>query len=192
MANTTSYSLMRGSLAALFVAAILVIGCGDGSRADAPLFSNVQEMGRIPTVEMLPLIDHERLNGEQLTNADFEGKVSVVNFWATWCGPCIIEIPEFVALQEEWKDRPFQFIGVSMDEEGFDIVRPFVEDFMMQYPQIMDPRGELSEEFGGVYALPVTFVVDGVGSVLAGHAGLFPLHDYKPDLDRLISRLENS
>lgn len=188
--NTSKKSTRRGLLSGLFAIALLLAGCS--SEPDAPLFANVPEMGRMPTVDMLPPIDHERLNGERLTVANFEGKVSVVNFWATWCGPCIVEIPEFVALQEEWKDRPFQFIGVSMDEEGFDIVRPFVQDFMMQYPQIMDPRGELGEAFGGVYALPVTFVVDADGSVLAGHAGLFPLHDYKPDLDRLVARLENS
>ena len=192
MVFLTTSRFPRSPLATLLFAVLLLVGCGKSSDTDRVLFSNVPEMGRIPTIDMLPSIDHERLNGERLTKSDFEGKVSVVNFWATWCGPCIVEIPEFVALQEEWKDRPFQFIGVSMDEEGFDIIRPFVEDFMMQYPQIMDPRGELGEEFGGVYALPVTFVVDGDGSVLAGHAGLFPLHDYKPDLDRLLTLLEDA
>ncbi len=174
----------------LIVAAVALAGCT--TQEEKPLFADVPEIGRMPTAEMLPTIDHERLTGERLTNADFEGKVSVVNFWATWCGPCIVEIPEFVALQEEWKDRPFQFIGVSQDEEGFDVVRPFVDDFMMQYPQILDPRGELGEAFGGAYVLPATFVVDGDGTILAGYGGLFPLHDFKPDLDRLVTKWENS
>ena len=178
--------------ALLLAVAMPLMWAGCNAPDEAPLFSNVPEMGRVPTPEMIPMIDQERLNGERLTNADFEGKVSVVNFWATWCGPCIVEIPEFVALQEKWKDRPFQFIGVSLDEEGFEVIRPFVEDFMMQYPQIWDPRAELGEAFGGVYALPVTFVVDGDGRIRAGHAGLFPLEEYLPDLERLVARLERS
>ena len=176
----------------LAVLVTLLVGCGSESDADKPLFVNVPTTGRIQTPEMVPTIDHERLNGQRLTNADLEGKVTVVNFWATWCGPCVVEIPEFVALQEEWKDRPFQFVGVSLDEEGFDQIRPFVEDFHMQYPQIMDPRAELGEAFGGVYALPVTFVVDGDGSIVAGHAGMFPLKEYLPDLERMVSRLESA
>lgn len=172
------------------VLAGVLAGCEPAE--EAPIFSDVPELGRVVTPETLPDIDHERLNGERLTNADFEGKVTVVNFWATWCGPCIIEIPEFVALQEEWKDRPFQFVGVSLDEEGFDIIRPFVDDFMMQYPQIWDPKAELGEAFGGVYALPVTFVVDADGTILAGHAGLFPLEEYRPDLERLVARIETA
>lgn len=180
--------LLTGPLVVL----LLLLSAGCASESEQPLFANVPEMGRVPTPESIPTIDHERLNGDRLTNADFEGKVSVVNFWATWCGPCIVEIPEFVALQEEWKGRPFQFVGVSLDEEGFDVIRPFVDDFMMQYPQIWDPKAELGEAFGGVYALPVTFVVDADGSILAGHAGLFPLKEYLPDLERLVSRIENS
>ena len=175
----------------LFPFLLLLVLAGCTSEEEKTLFADVPSMGRVPVPETMPEIDHERLNGSRLINADFEGKISVVNFWATWCGPCIVEIPEFVALQEEWKDRPFQFIGVSMDEEGFAIVRPFGEDFHMQYPQIWDPRGELGEAFGGVYALPVTFVVDGSGNLLAGHAGLFPLEEYLPDLDRLVTQLES-
>jgi len=177
-------------LFAVLFAAFLLAGCA--SETDGELFSDVPDMGRVPTPEMMPVVDHERLDGGRLTNADFEGKVTVVNFWATWCGPCVVEIPEFVALQEEWKDRPFQFVGVSLDEEGWDAVRPFAEDFMMQYPQILDPQAELGEAFGGVYALPVTFVVGPEGRILAGHAGLFPLKEYLPDIERLVEQIENS
>lgn len=175
---------------ALLVAVVIVTGCNEPAQTE--LFADVPELGRVPTPESIPVIDHERLDGGRLTNTDFEGKVSIVNFWATWCGPCIVEIPEFVALQEEWKDRPFQFVGVSLDEEGFDAVRPFAEDFMMQYPQILDPKAALGEGFGGVYALPVTFVVGPEGQILAGHAGLFPLKDYLPDIERLVEDIENS
>ena len=174
----------------LFLLTFVLLLAGCATEDEAPLFADAPTMGRMEHPEMLPTIDQERLDGSCLTNADFEGKISLVNFWATWCGPCVVEIPEFVALQEEWKDRPFQIIGVSLDEEGFDIIRPFVEDFHMQYPQIVDPRGELGEAFGGAYALPVTFIVDGEGKILIGHAGLFPLKEYRPDLDRLVKRIE--
>lgn len=173
----------------ILVLFLTLAGCA--TEVDKPLFADVPMMGRMEHPEVIPVIDQERLDGTRLTNADFEGKISLVNFWATWCGPCVVEIPEFVALQEEWKDRPFQIVGVSLDEEGFDIIRPFVEDFHMQYPQIVDPRGELGEAFGGAYALPVTFVVNGEGRILLGFAGLYPLKESRADLDRLISQLEN-
>jgi len=140
----------------------------------------------------LPEFELETMDGGVLRHTDLTDQITVVNFWATWCGPCVIEIPEFVAIKEEWKDRPFEIIGVSLDEEGFDIVRPFAEEFFMNYPQVLDPRGELGEQFGGAYVLPVTFIVDGSGTIIAGHSGLFPLKDYRYGLDKLVTELEAS
>jgi thiol-disulfide isomerase/thioredoxin len=140
--------------------------------------------------EPVPVFSKVTLSGETLTEADLKGKVTLVNFWATWCGPCIIETPDFVALQEEWKDRPFQIIGVSMDETGFEAVQPFVNDFMVNYPQILD-EGPLADGFGGVWALPTTFLVDGDGQVQSSFLGLFPMEKRRDYLDKLVKELES-
>lgn len=178
----------RFSALLILLPALLLSSCGD--KPDAEPFALVPMTGRATTPEMVPEFERELMNGGTFTQADFNGKITLVNFWATWCGPCVVEIPEFVALKEEWKDRPFEILGVSMDEEGFDQVRPFAADFYMNYPQILDIKGELGEGFGGVYALPGTFVVGSDGKILSGYLGLFPLKEYMPDLEKLVAELE--
>ena len=129
------------------------------------------------------------LEGDTLRTVDFEGKVTLVNFWATWCGPCVIETPELVGIQEEWKDRPFQVVGVSMDETGFEVVAPFAEDFMINYPQIID-HGPLAEAFGGVYAMPTTFLVEPDGTIHSSYVGIFPLEERRDFMDSMLKSIE--
>jgi len=146
--------------------------------------------GEIRLDTPVPDFSVETLAGDTLSSSDLKGQITIINFWATWCGPCVVEIPELVALQEDWSDRPFQMIGVSMDEGGFDTIRPFVDDFHINYPQIMDP-GPLGESFGGVYALPSTFVVNQDGIITSRYLGLFPLHDIQHELDAMVKAIED-
>lgn len=129
------------------------------------------------------------LSGDTFSPDDLTGKVTLINFWATWCGPCVIEIPELVVLYDDWKDRNFEIIGVSMDDEGFDLVRPFSEEFAINYPVVIDD-GTLADELGGVYALPTTFIVDENGRVVERFIGLFPVEEMRGELDAMISRTE--
>ena len=168
----------------LIVCAVLTFGCS------TPETESELLTGETRFNEPAPAFSKVALSGETLTETDLKGKVTLVNFWATWCGPCIIETPDFVGLQEEWKDRPFQIIGVSMDETGFDVVQPFVDDFMVNYPQILD-EGPLGDGFGGVWALPTTFLVDGDGQVLSSFLGMFPLEERRDYLDKLVKELES-
>lgn len=130
------------------------------------------------------------MTGDSLRTVDLKGQITLVNFWATWCGPCVVEMPELIGLHAEWSERPFQVVGVSMDEEGFDIVRPFAKDFGVNYPVVLD-KGPLADAFGGVYGLPTTFVVDADGTVLHRYIGLFPFDEVRADLDRMVSALES-
>jgi peroxiredoxin len=128
-----------------------------------------------------------RIDGTTFDSRSFDGKVTVVNFWATWCAPCVVEIPEFVALYDEWSDRPFEIVGIASDWEGFEVVRPFAEDFLMNYPVVSDSAGTVGEKFGGVYALPTTFVIDARGQVVRRYMGLFPFDDFRSEVDSLIT-----
>ena len=75
--------------------------------------------------------------GRDVTLSDYRGKVVLLNFWATWCGPCKIEMPWFVAFQRKYKDQGFTVIAVSLDEEGWDVVRPFVEEYGLNFPVVV-------------------------------------------------------
>jgi thiol-disulfide isomerase/thioredoxin len=93
----------------------------------------------------------------------------LVNFWATWCPPCRMEIPELIKLQEEHRDR-LQIIGISEDDEA-DQVHAFVQKMGINYPVVM-ATPELVAAYGGVAALPTTFVVDTDGRVVQRHLGI--------------------
>ena len=111
------------------------------------------------------------LDENEVTIGQLEEPVRIVNFWATWCGPCVAEIPEFQAFHEEYGDQGVKVIGIALDEQGAEIVQPFVEKNNMTYLTLIDTRGKSAAIFGGVYALPTTFVIDGDGMVQKKHVG---------------------
>jgi peroxiredoxin len=132
-----------------------------------------------------PLFELPEVGGETYRLADSRGKVVIVNFWATWCGPCVRETPAFVDLQNEWADRPFEIVGVSLDQEGFEVIRPFVDRYEIPYPMVLDD-GALADEFGGVYAMPSSFIIDKEGQIVHRVVGEFPLEDLRAEMERLI------
>jgi cytochrome c biogenesis protein CcmG/thiol:disulfide interchange protein DsbE len=114
-----------------------------------------------------------RMNGERFRLSDHRGEVVVVNFWATWCPPCRQEIPIFVDLQTEYGDDGLTFVGISLDEEGFDVVRPFAQEMNINYPLMVDD-GTVANRYGGVRALPMSFVVAPDGTIAYVRPGYFP------------------
>ena len=112
------------------------------------------------------------LDENEVTIGQLEEPIRIVNFWATWCGPCVAEIPEFQAFHEEYGDQGVKVIGIALDEQGAEIVQPFVEENNMTYLTLIDTEGKSAAIFGGVYAIPTTFIVDGDGMVQKKHVGL--------------------
>jgi len=110
------------------------------------------------------------LDGQTISTESLRGKVTIVNFWATWCAPCRAEIPDLVALQDKYRDQ-LVIIGVSQDETGSDAVRQFAAEHRMNYPIVMSTP-ELEQIFSGVYALPTSFIVDRDVTIVAKHVGL--------------------
>src|SRR3954463_6542461 len=126
-------------------------------------------------------------DGNSVKLSDLRGKVVVVNFWATWCGPCALEIPWFIEFEQQFKSKGLEIVGVSMDEEGWKAIKPYVASHKMNYRVVLgnDSVGQL---YGGVDSLPTTFVIDREGRIAATHIGLVSKSDYQ---DEIVPLLEN-
>jgi thiol-disulfide isomerase/thioredoxin len=110
------------------------------------------------------------LDGKPVTLADSKGKVVLVNFWATWCGPCRAEVPDLVELQNKYKDR-LQILGLVVDDDDRDAIKKFAEQFGINYP-VAIATDELRLQYGGIPALPTSFVLDSEGRIVQKHEGL--------------------
>jgi peroxiredoxin len=117
--------------------------------------------------------------------ADYRGKVVLVNFWATWCGPCEMEIPWFVEFEQKYKDQGFAVLGVSMDDDGWKSVRPYVASHKINYRVVIGSE-VVSQQFGEIEALPTSFVVDRQGRIAAHHEGLVDKRDYQNEIVKLL------
>ena len=110
------------------------------------------------------------LEGRDISPASLRGKVVIVNFWATWCGPCRAEIPDLVALQEKYKDT-LQVIGISEDEAGVEVVKRFAAEHRVNYPvAMMTP--DIEKLYPGISALPTSFILDRESRVVQKHVGM--------------------
>ncbi|SHE80439.1 Peroxiredoxin [Fodinibius roseus] len=128
-----------------------------------------------------------QMNGESFTLSEHEGKVVVLNIWATWCGPCRKEIPDFVEIQEEMRDEDVLFVGVSLDEEGWEVVRPFARKYEVNYPLVVDD-GSVFDGYGPFRGIPMTFVINKKGKLEYVAPGMVNKKTIKPILEKLARR----
>lgn len=120
------------------------------------------------------------IDGRDVRLADYQGKVLLLDFWATWCGPCKVEIPGFVDLYRRYKSQGFEVVGVVVLDE-FARARPFAQQFKMNYP-ILDgvDREDIEDAFGPLFGLPTSFVIGRDGRICSKHVGL-PPHESSTD-----------
>ena len=124
-------------------------------------------------------------NGRPVRLSDFKGKVVLLNFWATWCGPCKLEIPWFVEFEQKYKDRGLAIIGVSLDEDGWESVKPFLAEQKVNYRVVVGTEA-VSTAYGGVESLPTTYLIDRDGKIAATHVGLVSKGDYEKEIVDLL------
>ncbi len=124
------------------------------------------------------------LDGNVVSTAQWQGKVVLLNFWATWCPPCREEIPLLVELAKKYKDN-LLIVGISLDDASANEVRQFTKAFHVNYPIVMWSR-ELIAEYGGVPALPTTFLINKDGRVVQKHEGLYPPEVYDTEVRSLM------
>jgi cytochrome c biogenesis protein CcmG/thiol:disulfide interchange protein DsbE len=133
---------------------------------------------------------------KEVTLGDYQGKVVLVNFWATWCDPCRVEIPWLIEMQNKYGSQGFTVLGIAMDEEGKPVVAPFVEkqrydvsgqQLAMNYP-ILIGNEKIAEKFGGLLGYPTSVLISRDGKVLKRTTGLI---DYDETIRMIEGALHN-
>jgi thiol-disulfide isomerase/thioredoxin len=123
------------------------------------------------------------LEGKEYTLSKQKAKVTIVDFWATWCGPCVASIPIFNELYEEYKNKGLLVLGVGLDKE--DALKKFLGQHKIDYPVLVGSR-ETAMKFA-VRAIPSTFIINGQGEIVSRHVGLAP--DLKATIEEEIKKL---
>jgi peroxiredoxin len=109
------------------------------------------------------------MNGATVNLANFKGKVILLNFWATWCGPCKVEIPEFVRAYDEHKDKGFVVLGVSIDDTP-DQLKEFARQYKIPYPMLLNQEN-VEQAYGPIYGVPVSFFIGRDGLICRKQMG---------------------
>ena len=186
---------MRPLLTALSALSLvfLLVACGGGndqqsSEASSSSASSGPLPGKVRDVEPEPVPDLtlETLDGASIDLAKQDGRVLLVNFWATWCAPCREEIPDLKALHSDLKEDGLTVIGVALDRKGREVVDPFVDEHAINYPIVVDAEGTAEAEFGPIPGLPTTILVTPDGQITKRVVGIFPTDEMRPTLQDML------
>ena len=148
-------------------------------KATGPVKMTVQD-GAKPDSKPAPAVTFKDLEGKDVTLAQYKGTVVLVDFWATWCDPCYVEIPWLIEMQQKYAAKGFTVLGVAMDEEGKSAVAPFLakerfsvngQKFPMNYPIVLG-NDDIADKFGGLLGYPTGFLVTRDGKIVKKFQGL--------------------
>jgi len=162
--------------------ALAALSIASEASARTPQGGNVIRFVRNP--DAAPEFKLDALDGQPLSLAAARGKVVLLNFWATWCGPCRAEIPDLIALQQKYKDQ-LQIIGLTVDDDDAATIKQVVAEEHINYPVAM-ASPEVRLQYGGIAALPTSFVVDAQGRVVQKHEGLRDPALYETEIRALL------
>ncbi len=140
----------------------------------------VQAAKKMPVFSLV-----EAISGKMVNSNTFSGKALFVTFFATWCPPCMQEIPTLIKLQEKYADDGFSVVGLSVDQEGAKIVSRLVKRRSINYPVLM-ADSKTARSFGGVYGIPVSFLVNKKGNVVKKYTGYVPQSILVKDLKKVL------
>lgn len=173
---------MKKTALALAIALALV-GC---RQADQSASTDGQASLSPATRKGAPEFDLENVAGGTTKAAELKGKISIVDFWATWCEPCIVEIPRFNQLHEAYKDKPVQIIAITVESEH-ETIAPKVKETGMKYPVLVGDD-KVVDGFGGVIGFPTTFVLTKDWKIYKKYMGAMPnkQEKIKQDIEKLM------
>jgi thiol-disulfide isomerase/thioredoxin len=167
---------MKNLYRSLFVGAVclalaLSLACSNGAQASA----------QMPQFILKSVVD-----GKEVDSQNFAGKVLLVSFFATWCPPCVEEIPTFNELQESYSEKGFSIVALSVDQGGPAAVAKLVKKKNINYPVLMADN-ETMQNFGGVYGVPVSFLVNREGNVVKKYPGYVPKSILTKDIKSILN-----
>src|SRR6266849_4984429 len=180
MKTTSQVRRLRGALC--FASGALLLSALMAFAVSAQEADRVIRFVRNP--DAAPEFKLDSIDGKPLTLASAHGKVVLLNFWATWCGPCRAEIPDLIALQQKYKDQ-LQIIGLTVDDDDVAFVKQVVARTRINYPVAMTTP-EVRVQYGGVAALPTSFVLDTQGRIVQKHEGLRDPALYETEIRALL------
>ena len=126
------------------------------------------------------------MNGRDVNLASLKGQVVLLNFWATWCGPCKVEIPIFVELQEKHRDKGVTFVGLSVDDTP-EKLRPFAAQYKINYPVLIGVgRDDVQDAFGPMWGIPVTFLISRDGKICKRQMGITSKEQLEQEIKDLL------
>jgi peroxiredoxin len=140
----------------------------------------------IPAAERKPAPDFTLIdnNGRPLTLSAYKGKVVLLDFWATWCGGCKLELPWYIAFDKQYRGRGLAVIGVSTDDEGMKIVKPFMAEKHITYPVVIG--SDALQRSYDLDAMPLTLLIDREGRIAVSHAGVVDRVDFEKHIQELL------
>ena len=162
--------MKRNPLILFFIAAIVAVMLFAGIRTARNNRANFPAKGQL-IGNLAPDFELPALDGKNLKLSDLRGKAVLLNFWATYCGPCKIEMPWFVELQKEYGPQGFQIVGVAMDDASLEDIAKFAKEMGVNYPILLG-KESVGQSYGGVSVLPTTFFLDRDGKLIAREFGL--------------------
>lgn len=126
------------------------------------------------------------VDGNDVSLASYKGKVVLLNFWATWCGPCKAEIPGFVRLQEKYRDQGLVIVGYSVDDTA-DKAKAYAAEYKMNYPILLgEGREDVQDAYGPIWGIPASFIISKDGKVCRKHMGIAPEAVFEKEVAALL------
>jgi peroxiredoxin len=152
--------------------------------------SSAAEPASTATGQVAPDFTLTSLDGKTVHLSDFRGKAVMLNFWATWCEPCKIEMPWFVELQKQYASQGLQVLGVAMDDASEQDISKFAQSMKVDYPILIgkdEQRDNVAGQYGGVQFLPETFFIDRDGKIVDKIFGLKGRADIEANIKKSLA-----
>lgn len=185
---------MRRNLAVFFLA----IGMASAAGGFAGCHSTSHSGGKFlasGSMKDEPNVTFKDLQGNSVPLSSWKGKVVLVNFWATWCDPCRVEIPWLIDFQQKYSSKGFTMLGVAMDDDGAKVVQPFIQkitfdvnghQMLMNYPIVIG-SDDIADKFGGLIGFPTSFLITRDGKIAKKYMGLVSENDLESEIRALLN-----